>query len=158
MSSLKPVGNLNHVQRKTPGPLSGRKGIDQGLPESVLVLREGILQPDLFRYPRWLKPAVSAAIKRGDLPKSHLPMYGGWWSLMHITSHLGREWIDHAGLVVQEDGTEIYVSEPYQLLQSGWSQLERFCHVLKLDYQINSRSWWFPSKTIRIEIRRAEDL
>ncbi len=128
--------------------------IAEGLHAAALKLRDEwkISQPDLNATPRWMRPRVTYAIKHGVLPKPFMPLYGGWWAMRHVLNHLGSEWADHYGRVIQEDGSQILVSEPYQLLTRGYEQLEEFCWTLGLSYKVEARSWWCPGQTLRIVI------
>lgn len=131
--------------------------IAEGRHIEALKLRDqwGVVQPELNTFPRWMRPRVTYAVKQGMLPKPFLPLCNGWHAMQHALNHLGGDWADHCGRIVQDDGTQLLISEPYQLLSDGHEQLEALCWTLGLTYRVDAQSWWFPGRTLRIVIQEA---
>lgn len=112
-------------------------------------------EPELHKYPSWIRWCVAAAIKRGDLPRPY-PQDGSlrdtYRTTQYVLSILGDDWFDHAGQLHLLGLGRVLISEPYHLSDEGRSQLERFCSVLGLRYRVEERSWWCPPYTMRIVI------
>lgn len=107
--------------------------------------------------PVWLKRRVSAVVKARKIPHPGWLQLSGWNSLQHAAVHLGSDWIDHAGRLRLAGGVQILVSEPYGLTDRAETQLQEFCRILGLEYEIQDRSWWFPNNTIRIVVREVAE-
>lgn len=58
---------------------------------------------------------------------------------------------DHVDL--RMENKPVYASHPYQLEMDQLREIVRLCDENGLDVQIDARSWYFPSRTIRFSYR-----
>lgn len=101
----------------------------------------------LHHIPQWFSVAVRQAMKEGAEIALNPPLkyksYDSFW--------------DHWGSTVRVDGRLSFCSEPYQVT----AQEQATCYVLAsqigCDVEFSSNSWWYPTRTERVEFIRTAD-
>lgn len=148
------ISTMHAIRKEVKSkPRSKRRSRTDKRFEAAIKLRSqwGVSQPKLHVIPRWIRKRVLAAIRAGLIPPTNTFLMNPWHALRHAALTLGGDWIDHAG-TLSRDGRELLVSEPYGITGTSTRQLEEFCRVLGLRFEISAVSWWLPSQTIRITV------
>jgi hypothetical protein len=84
-------------------------------------------------------------------------VFGGRWKITsrraavhHLAWH--ASWIDHWGSTSLDDGSCVFVSEPYAIGPSELVAVEMLARAIGARWWLSSNSWHFPGSTLRIVI------
>lgn len=81
--------------------------------------------------------------------------YPQWWKRLFddpLDASVWRRWLDHAGSFIAEDGTEVLMSEPYNLDPDAVRDLLAFCDQHDLDFHIDGLTQHYPTRTFRVRV------
>lgn len=97
-------------------------------------------------FPAWLRKRLKA------IPENSLGIefYSrGHWSMSGGRSWPG--WLDHFGYYVAPDGTEVFVTEPYDLIGDKIEGALAFAREVGAELHVSPVSTWYPTHTVRLE-------
>ena len=100
------------------------------------------------------------SVSRAFATAVHHDLFESWKGKDHIKESKDEltwekfEGFDHPSVWLKDGKYSVYVSQPYDLHKDALKRLVEFCEENQLTCHISTESWYFPSRTLMIEITK----